>query len=92
MLIGSGLTILSTTDTNAVLRLCCGSVDLLYYFVCSSSFTHPISRAFTGNPPFPLNSEPSPVYFNSSEDCSGHELPLAPSISRRYSLDYSRAP
>ena len=66
MLIGSGLTIPSTTGINAVLRLYRGSVELLSYFVCSSSFTHPISRAFIGNPPFPLNYEPLWGYFNSS--------------------------
>ena len=66
MLIGSGLIIVSTTEINAILRPYCGFVDPRFYFVCSSSITHPISRAFTGNPPFPLNYEPSSAYFNSS--------------------------
>ena len=39
---------------------------ILYYFACSSSFTHPISRAFIGNPPFPLKSQPLCGYIKSS--------------------------
>ena len=66
MLIGSGLSILSTTGINAVLRLYRGFRGSPIYFVCSSSSTHPISRAFIGNPPFPLNYEPLWGYFNSS--------------------------
>ena len=66
MLIGSLLNILSTTDENAVLRSICGYCGSAVLFRLLLLFTHPISRAFIGNPLFPLNYESLLVYFNRS--------------------------
>ena len=52
----------------AVLRVIYGVLELVNFCPGSSFFHHPISRAFSGNPLFPLATERSSAYLTGSRD------------------------
>ena len=51
---------------NAALSVIPAVSELVPTCPSSSSYFHPISRAFTGNPPFPLTPESNVPYFKHS--------------------------
>jgi len=57
---------LSVSCHNAALSVIPAVSELVLTCPGSSSFVHPISRAFTGNPLFPLTPESNRPYFKHS--------------------------